>query len=84
MAHKEVGGINSSISIDGKTNHAMEQLEISWKFSSPLQAADSELIVREVIEDIFTSNGLEVTFKAKPIHGVAGSGGHTHVGASKA
>ena len=23
MAHKEVGGINSSISIDGKTNHAM-------------------------------------------------------------
>ncbi len=26
--------------------------------------------------------GLEVTFKAKPIHGVAGSGGHTHVGAS--
>ncbi|MDU7535656.1 MAG: glutamine synthetase, partial [Peptostreptococcaceae bacterium] len=82
MAHKEVGGINSSISIDGKTNHAMEQLEISWKFSSPLQAADSELIVRDVIEDIFTSNGLEVTFKAKPIHGVAGSGGHTHVGAS--
>lgn len=82
MAHKEVGGINSSISIDGKTNHAMEQLEISWKFSSPLQAADSELIVREVIEDIFTSNGLEVTFKAKPIYGVAGSGGHTHVGAS--
>ena len=82
MAHKEVGGINSSISIDCKTNHAMEQLEISWKFSSPLQAADSELIVREVIEDIFTSNGLEVTFKAKPIHGVAGSGGHTHVGAS--
>ena len=82
MAHKEVGGINSSISIDGKTNHAMEQLEISWKFSSPLQAADSELIVREVIEDIFKSNGLEVTFKAKPIHGVAGSGGHTHVGAS--
>ena len=82
MAHKEVGGIDSSISIDGKTNHAMEQLEISWKFSNPLQAADNELLVREVIEDIFTSNGLEVTFKAKPIHGVAGSGGHTHVGVS--
>ena len=82
MAHKEVGGINSSISIDGKTNHAMEQLEISWKFSNPLQAADSELLVREIVEDVFTSNGLEVTFKAKPINGVAGSGGHTHVGAS--
>ena len=82
MAHKEVGGIQSSISIDGKINHAMEQLEVSWKFSSPIQAADNELIVREVIEDVFTSNGLEVTFKAKPIHGVAGSGKHTHVGAS--
>ncbi|WP_195250845.1 glutamine synthetase [Romboutsia sp. 1001713B170207_170306_H8] len=82
MAHKEVGGIQSTISIDGKTNHAMEQLEVSWKFASPLQAADNELVVREVIEDIFTSNGLEVTFKAKPIHGVAGSGKHTHVGVS--
>lgn len=82
MAHKEVGGINSSISIDGKTNHAMEQLEISWKFSNPLQAADNELMVREVIDDVFTSNGLEVTFKAKPIYGVAGSGEHTHVGVS--
>jgi glutamine synthetase len=82
MAHKEVGGIHSKISIDGKINHAMEQLEISWKFASPLQAADNELIVREVIEDIFTSHGLEVTFKAKPIYGVAGSGGHTHVGVS--
>ena len=82
MAHKEVGGINSSISKDGKTNHAMEQLEISWKFSTPLQAADNELLVREVVEDIFKSHGLEVTFKAKPIHGVAGSGGHTHVGVS--
>jgi len=82
MAHKEVGGIQSSISIDGKINHAMEQLEVSWRFSSPIQAADNELIVREVIEDVFTSNGLEVTFKAKPIHGVAGSGKHTHVGVS--
>ena len=82
MAHKEVGGIQSSISIEGKTNHAMEQLEVSWKFDSPLRAADNQLIVREVIEDIFTMNGLEVTFKAKPIFGVAGSGGHAHIGAS--
>lgn len=82
MAHKEVGGIQSSISIEGKTNHAMEQLEVSWKFDTPLRAADNQLIVKEVIEDIFTMSGLEVTFKAKPIYGVAGSGGHTHVGAS--
>src|SRR3712207_8915005 len=53
---------------------SMEQLEISWKFSTPLQAADNELFVREVVDDIFESHGLEVSFKAKPIHGVAGSG----------
>lgn len=82
MAHKEVGGIHSSINIEGSTNHAMEQLEISWKFNTPLQAADNELIVRELVDDVFESHGLEVSFKAKPIHGVAGSGAHTHVGVS--
>ncbi|MDR0879366.1 MAG: glutamine synthetase [Clostridioides sp.] len=82
LAHKEVGGIPSSISIEGKTNHAMEQLEISWRFSDPIQACDNELIVRNVIEDVFSTNGLEVTFKAKPIERVAGSGGHTHLGVS--
>ncbi len=80
MAHKEVGGIHSSINQEGSTNHAMEQLEISWKFNSPLQAADNEILAREVVHDIFESHGLEVSFKAKPIHGVAGSGAHVHVG----
>lgn len=79
MAHKEVGGIHSSINNTGTTNHAMEQLEISWKFSTPLQAADNELFVRDIVDDIFESHGLEVSFKAKPIHGVAGSGAHVHV-----
>ncbi len=82
MGHKEVGGINSSVSIDGNIKHAMEQLEIDWKYSNPLQTADNELIIREVIEDIFSLHGLEVDFKAKPLQGVAGSGEHTHIGAS--
>ena len=82
MGHKEVGGINSSVSIDGNIAHAMEQLEIDWKFSTPLQAADNELVIREVVEDIFSHNGLSVDFKAKPLHGVAGNGEHTHVGVS--
>lgn len=80
MGHKEVGGINSSVSIDGNIKHAMEQLEIDWKYSTPLQAADNELVIREVVEDIFTLHGLRVKFQAKPLHGVAGSGEHTHVG----
>ena len=82
MGHKEVGGINSSVSIDGNIKHAMEQLEIDWKFSTPLQSADNELVVREVVDDIFTLHGLKVNFKAKPLHGVAGNGEHTHVGVS--
>jgi glutamine synthetase len=82
MGHKEVGGITSSISIDGNTNHAMEQLEIDWKYSNPMQCADNEIIIRELVEDVFTRHGLEVIFKAKPLDGVAGSGEHTHVGVS--
>ena len=82
MGHKEVGGLNSSVSIDGNIKHAMEQLEIDWKYSTPIQAADNELVIREVVEDIFSLHGLKVNFKAKPLHGVAGSGEHTHVGVS--
>ena len=79
MGHKEVGGITSSISIDGKTNHAMEQLEIDWKYSSSIQNADNEIIIRDTVEEVFKSFGLDVTFKAKPLNRVAGSGEHTHV-----
>lgn len=82
MGHKEVGGINSSVSIDGNIKHAMEQLEIDWKYSNPMQSSDNELIIREVVEDVFSLHGLQVDFKAKPLHGVAGSGEHTHIGVS--
>jgi glutamine synthetase len=58
----------------------MEQLEIDWRFSSPLQAADNEIFIKEIIEDQFRHHGLEVLFKAKPIEGVAGNGEHTHFG----
>lgn len=80
MGHKEVGGVKSKISGSGKFTQVMEQLEIDWKFSSCLQAADNELITREIVGDTFRRHGLEVTFAAKPIPGVAGSGEHTHVG----
>ncbi|SHK18487.1 glutamine synthetase [Anaerobranca californiensis DSM 14826] len=82
MGHKEVGGVNSTIGIDGKQKHVMEQLEIDWKYSTAVQAADNEILAREMIGDVFRSYGLEVTFAAKPIEGVAGSGEHTHMGIS--
>lgn len=59
----------------------MEQLEIDWKFSgNPLQTADNELQARIIVREVFRENGLDVTFNAKPIIGVAGSGEHTHFG----
>lgn len=80
MGHKEVGGIKSKINVRGKLNHVMEQLEIDWKYNTEMHAADIEVIVRHLIKDIFHKYELEVTFRAKPIEGVAGSGKHTHIG----
>ncbi len=82
MGHKEVGGVTAKIGVTGKLNHVMEQLEIDWKYSTALQSADNDLFIREFVEETFERHGLEVTFLAKPIEGVAGSGKHTHMGAS--
>lgn len=80
MGHKEVGGVPSSLTKDGRFTHIMEQLEIDWKYSNAMQTADNELIAKDIIKDTFVSHGLDVTFLAKPVEGVAGSGEHTHVG----
>ncbi|MBM7616290.1 type I glutamate--ammonia ligase [Alkaliphilus hydrothermalis] len=82
MGHKEVGGVRATIAGTGKLNHVMEQLEIDWKYSEALQCCDNDLFIREFVEETFERYGLEVTFMAKPIEGVAGSGKHTHMGAS--
>ena len=80
MGHKEVGGVKAQLGNSGKYDHVMEQLEVDWKFSTAVQAADNENHIKYVIRDIFRTYGLEVTFLAKPIAGVAGSGEHTHMG----
>lgn len=80
MGHKEVGGVKASMSQSGKYDHVMEQLEIDWKFTTALQAADNENQVKYVIRDVFRMYGLDVTFMAKPMEGIAGSGEHTHMG----
>ncbi len=82
MAHKEVGGITNKIDKEGRITHVMEQLEIDWRFSNPVQTADNEIFIKDLIEDQFRYHGLEVLFKAKPIEGVAGNGEHTHLGAA--
>ena len=57
-----------------------EQIEVDWRFADALQAADNELLVRTIIREVFRMAGLEVSFKAKPMIGLAGNGEHTHIG----
>ncbi len=80
MGHKEVGGVKAKLENSGNYDHVMEQLEIDWKYSSAVQAADNENHIKYVVRDVFRLYGLDVTFMAKPIEGVAGSGEHTHMG----
>jgi len=63
-----------------KYSHIMEQLEIDWKFDNAMQTADNELIAKDIIREVFVSSGLDITFDAKPMEGVAGSGEHHHLG----
>lgn len=80
MGHKECGGVRGQIDDNGHMTHVMEQLEVDWKYSCGVQTADNELLARIIVKEIFRLNGLEVSFQAKPVPGVAGSGEHTHVG----
>lgn len=83
MGHKEVGGIKPKIDDAGHITDVVEQLELDWQFSmNPLQTCDNELEARILIREVFRENGLDVSFQAKPIIGVAGNGEHTHVGIS--
>lgn len=82
MGHKEVGGIKAKLGTSGEYDHVMEQLEIDWEYSHAMQAADNENQVKYVVKDVFRAHGLDVTFMAKPMEGVAGSGEHTHMGVS--
>lgn len=80
MGHKEVGGVKAKMGHSGDYDHIMEQLEIDWKYAEALQAADNENMVKYIVKDVFRAHGLDVTFMAKPMIGIAGSGEHTHLG----
>lgn len=80
MGHKEAGGVNPQLDKEGALTGIMEQLEVAWKYSDALQAADNEIMVKHLIREIFRYHGMNVTFLAKPVEDVAGSGEHTHIG----
>ena len=80
MGHKEVGGVRPSLGKNGKYNDIMEQIEIDWKYTNSIDLADNQILVKNLIKKIFNHYGLEVTFLAKPVERVAGSGMHLHLG----
>lgn len=82
MGHKEVGGVRAKLDSTGEFNHIMEQLEVDWRFDEAVQSADNELFAKILVKETFRKRGLDVTFMAKPIDGVAGSGMHVHLGVS--
>ena len=67
MGHKEVGGVKAKLNSSGEFDHVMEQLEVDWKFSDAVQAADNELFVRILVQETFRRNGLDVTFMANQL-----------------
>lgn len=81
MGHKEVGGIKAQLDSNGRYNHVMEQLEIDWRFSEPMQTADNQMFIKNLVQEKFLQHGLETTFMSKPIEDVAGNGMHMHLGA---
>lgn len=81
MGHKEVGGVTSKVTTNHTFTHIMEQLEIDWEYANEIESADHELFAKDFIKDCFNRHGLDVSFLAKPIEGVAGSGEHHHIGA---
>lgn len=82
MGHKEVGGVAPKLNGHSLYSHVMEQLEVDWKYADAMQSADHELFAKDIIKDVYERFGLDISFLAKPIEGVAGSGEHHHVGAS--
>ena len=82
MGHKEVGGVRAKLDSSGNFDHVMEQIEVDWKYSDAVQAADNELFIKILVQETYRRYGLDVTFMAKPIDGVAGSGMHVHLGIS--
>lgn len=81
MGHKEVGGIKAKLDSNGRYNHVMEQLEVDWRYSIPMQTSDNQIFIKNLVQDVFLHYGLETTFMSKPIEDVAGNGMHLHLGA---
>jgi len=57
---------------------APSQHEIDPHYDEALKMADNVMIARLVTKEVAAHNGVHATFMPKPLHGVNGSGMHTH------
>ncbi len=58
---------------------AIGQHEIDFEYSDALETADNAVTFKFTLKAIAQAHGLYATFMPKPIHGVNGSGMHTHI-----
>ena len=57
---------------------AAGQHEIDFEYADALQTADNAVTFKTTLKAIAQQHGLYATFMPKPIHGINGSGMHTH------
>src|SRR5215213_1708008 len=57
---------------------AAGQHEIDFEYADALQTADNAITFKTTLKAIAQKHGLYATFMPKPIHGINGSGMHTH------
>jgi glutamine synthetase len=58
---------------------AVGQHEIDFEYSDALRTADNAITFKFALKAIAQQHGLYATFMPKPIHGINGSGMHTHL-----
>ena len=60
------------------TRSPQGQHEIDFEYADALQTADNAITFKFALKAIAQQHGLYATFMPKPIHGINGSGMHTH------
>jgi len=84
---KEIITALKNFGIDVETGHhevGNGQYEIDFRYGDALTTADRVLTLKYTVKKIAQKYNVRATFMAKPLHGTAGSGMHTHQSLFKA
>ena len=78
---KEMVNALEAMGITVEASHhevAIGQHEIDFKYDNALRTADNAVTFRTALKAVAQRHGLYATFMPKPVHGINGSGMHTH------